>query len=104
MSGGLPVMRVLGSAALMVAMGVSTAHAQKAAGDVPLDTFRPAMDSRGDLTVNAAPVLGPKDLSFGLGPLVWRHRSPNLRGRGHTSEGGEPGAATPIARSRRRAR
>src|ERR1043165_2450492 len=77
MSGGLPVMRLLGSAALVLALGGvgSTAHAQnKAAGDVPLDTFRPAIDSRGYLTVNASQVLGHKELSFGLGALDWGYK------------------------------
>src|SRR5580765_5228175 len=84
MSGGLPVMRVLGSAALMLALGATTAHAQNAAGDVPLDTFRPAMDSRGYLTVNASQVLGHKELSFGLGSLDWGHHMLNLDANGNT--------------------
>ena len=67
MSGGL-VIRSLGSAALMVALVSSPALADDA-GDVPLDTFKPAMDSRGYLTVNASQVLGNKEVSFGLGAL-----------------------------------
>jgi hypothetical protein len=43
-------------------------------GDIPLDTFRPAMDSRGYLTVNASQVLGHKELSFGLGALDWGYK------------------------------
>ena len=49
------------------------ASAQTAAGDIQLDTFRPAMDSRGYITVNASQVLGDKELSFGLGALDWGH-------------------------------
>ena len=41
------------------------------AGNIPLDTFRPAMDSRGYFTVNASQVLGDKEFSFGLGALDW---------------------------------
>ena len=35
-------------------------------GNSDLSTFRPAIDSRGYLTVNASQVLGHKELSFGL--------------------------------------
>src|SRR6187551_2666433 len=80
MSGGLPVMRVLGSAALMLALSVSTVRAQNAGGEVPLDTFRPAMDSRGYLTVNASQVLGHKELSFGIGSLDWGYKMLNVEG------------------------
>jgi len=53
-------------------LGASTAHAD-VAGNIPLDVFRPAMDSRGYLTINASQVLGDKELSFGLGSLDWGH-------------------------------
>lgn len=72
MSGGL-VIRSLGTAALMLAL-VTPAQAQQAAGDIPLDTFKPAMDSRGYLTVNASQVLGHKEFSFGLGALDWGYK------------------------------
>src|SRR5580658_4576676 len=49
------------------------AHAQTPAGNLTLDTFRPAMDSRGYFTVNASQVLGDKDVSFGLGALDYGH-------------------------------
>src|SRR5579859_2266433 len=59
---------------VVVSLGLAAqvAHAQQA-GDIPLDTFRPAMDSRGYITVNASQVLGDKELSFGLGALDWGH-------------------------------
>jgi OmpA-OmpF porin, OOP family len=41
------------------------------AGNIDLNVFRPAMDSRGYLTVNASQVLGDKEFSFGLGSLDW---------------------------------
>src|SRR5215831_16184510 len=51
----------------------TTARAQPA-GDLQLDGFRPAVDSRGYLTLNAAAVLNHGELSFGLGALEWgRH-------------------------------
>src|SRR5579883_2367151 len=66
-----PRRRRLGHAATAVAVIVAwagVAHAQSA-GTLTLDTFRPAMDSRGYFTVNASQVLGDKDVSFGLGAL-----------------------------------
>src|SRR5262245_30369261 len=45
----------------------------QSAGNIDLNQFRPAIDSRGDLTVNASQVLGPGDVSFGLGALDWGH-------------------------------
>jgi hypothetical protein len=48
----------------------STASAQA----MPIDEFRPAIDSRGFLTVNGSDVLGRGEVSFGLGSLQWgRH-------------------------------
>jgi OmpA-OmpF porin, OOP family len=73
MSGGL-VIRSLGTAALMLALVATPASAQEAGGNVPLDTFKPAMDSRGYLTVNASQTLGHKELSFGLGALDWGYK------------------------------
>jgi len=58
---------------LFVAPYARPARAQPA-GNVTLDAFRPAIDSRGYLTVNASQVLGDGELSFGLGSLAWgRH-------------------------------
>jgi OmpA-OmpF porin, OOP family len=56
-----------------LALAPAAAHAQ-IAGDLPIDTFRPAIDSRGYLTVNASQTLGDRELSFGLGSLAWGHR------------------------------
>lgn len=88
-------MRVFGSAALMLAL-VTTASAQPA-GNVPLDTFRPAMDSRGYLTVNASQVLGHKELSFGIGSLDWGYKMLNLEGGGSTYDVNNMVTATLIA-------
>jgi len=48
----------------------STASAQS----IAIDEFRPAIDSRGFLTLNASQVLDHMDMSFGLGSLEWGHR------------------------------
>src|SRR5258706_1096013 len=58
------------SLVLMLMGGVAFADG---GGDLQLDYFRPAMDSRGYLTINASQVLGDKELSFGLGALDWGH-------------------------------
>src|ERR1700690_289511 len=55
------------------------AYAQPA-GNVNLDMFRPAMDSRGYFTVDSSQTLGNKDISFGLGSLDWGHHLLNLDG------------------------
>jgi outer membrane protein OmpA-like peptidoglycan-associated protein len=66
-----------------VALTAGVASADPA-GDIQLDYFRPAMDSRGYLTINASQVLGDKELSFGLGALDWGH---HLLSFGDTSKG-----------------
>src|SRR5688572_16256185 len=45
--------------------------AAQPAGDLQLDPFRPAVDSRGYLTINASSTLGHGEVSFGLGSLSW---------------------------------
>jgi OmpA-OmpF porin, OOP family len=56
---------------LLLATGVTAAQP---AGDLPLDTFKPAVDSRGMITINASQPLGNNELSFGLGALAWGHK------------------------------
>jgi outer membrane protein OmpA-like peptidoglycan-associated protein len=59
--------------ALPFVLAATTAAAQPA-GNLELDGFRPAIDSRGYLTQNASEVLDDHELSFGLGALEWgRH-------------------------------
>ncbi|HEY4238869.1 MAG TPA: OmpA family protein [Kofleriaceae bacterium] len=53
-------------------------------GNVDLNGFTPAMDSRGYLTVNASQVLGDKEFSFGLGSLDWGRHLLSLDGGGST--------------------
>jgi len=66
--------RVFVAAALAaVALVPQTASAEPA-GNIDLSGFRPAMDSRGYLTVNASQVLGHTEFSFGLGSLDWGYK------------------------------
>src|SRR5881392_3503132 len=53
--------------------GISALAIAEPAGNIDLNAFHPAMDSRGYLTVNASQVLGDKEFSFGLGALDWGH-------------------------------
>jgi outer membrane protein OmpA-like peptidoglycan-associated protein len=62
-----------------------TAHAQDA-GNVDLDGFRPAIDSRGYITVNASQVLAHGDISFGMGALDWGHKMLTLENGANTYE------------------
>ena len=57
----------------MLIVGFARAASAQPAGNLTLDPFRPAIDSRGYLTVNASQVLGDRELSFGLGSLDWGH-------------------------------
>src|SRR5258708_30230495 len=61
-------------------------------GDVDLDSFRPAMDSRGYVTVNASQVLGNLDVSFGL-VTDWGHNVLRLNGGPFTQPLYGPGPA-----------
>src|SRR5690348_13880881 len=58
---------------LLLVMWVAARAAAQTAGNIPLDGFHPAMDSRGYLTVDASQVLGDREVSFGLGGLDWEH-------------------------------
>ena len=44
------------------------------AQSIALDEFRPAIDARGFMTVNASQTLGHGEMSFGLGSLEWGHK------------------------------
>jgi outer membrane protein OmpA-like peptidoglycan-associated protein len=70
----LPFVLLLASLSLGPPMLLERLAAAQPAGNLPLDGFRPAIDSRGYLTVNASQVLGDRELSFGLGSLDWGHR------------------------------
>ena len=65
-------------------LGVAALAAAEPAGNIDLNVFRPAMDSRGYLTINASQVLGDKELSFGLGSLDWGYHLLKLDANGNT--------------------
>ncbi len=50
----------------LTALLLPTAALAQEGGNIDLQAFRPAMDSRGFITVNASQVLGPNEPSFGL--------------------------------------
>ena len=54
------------SLAAATALFVPAAHAQLQNAPIDLEIFRPAMDSKGFVTVNSSAVLGQWDISFGL--------------------------------------
>ena len=51
---------------LSIILANPTAAVAQNGGNIDLQAFRPAMDSRGYITVNASQVLGHKEVSFGL--------------------------------------
>lgn len=62
----LALIGVLSVVTAAVFTGQASAQRTKVGGNIPLNAFRPAIDSRGYVTVNASQVLGHKELSFGL--------------------------------------
>jgi outer membrane protein OmpA-like peptidoglycan-associated protein len=63
---------VIALAALAVPTAVLSSTA--AAQSMSIDEFRPAIDSRGFLTLNGSQTLGHGEMSFGLGSLQWGHK------------------------------
>ncbi len=59
---------------LAPALALSLIPATAAAQAIAIDEFRPAIDSRGYLTLNASQVLEHGEMSFGLGSLQWGHK------------------------------
>jgi OOP family OmpA-OmpF porin len=86
---------VVGTLLLATALPL-TASAQPA-GDLALDTFRPAIDSRGYLTLNASQPLGHKEVSFGLGALTWGHKLLRFEDGSNTYEVKDVVTATLVA-------
>jgi outer membrane protein OmpA-like peptidoglycan-associated protein len=82
---------------LVASLLIARAAGAQPAGNVALDPFRPAMDSRGYLTVNASQVLGDRELSFGLGSLDWGHHLLQLDGDGKSYSIDDMVTATLIA-------
>ncbi|HVV87828.1 MAG TPA: OmpA family protein [Kofleriaceae bacterium] len=76
-----PLLAVLPALATL-AIAPMAARAQ--AGDVNINPFHPAMDSRGYLTLNASQVLGNHELSFGL-VTDWGYKLLELSGDADTT-------------------
>ena len=53
-------------AAVLFMLTPATAHSQQSGGPIDIQTFRPAMDSRGYITLNSSRPLGHLDYSVGL--------------------------------------
>src|SRR5688572_7128897 len=51
---------------LISATGTPAGAQQLKSAPLELQVFRPAMDSKGFITLNASQILGPKEFSFGL--------------------------------------
>ncbi len=73
--------RPLLAALPVLALAIAPTAAQAQAGDVTINPFHPAMDSRGYLTLNASQVLGHLELSFGL-VTDWGYKLLDLSGDG----------------------
>src|SRR5688572_16131698 len=54
-------------------------------GPIDLQVFRPAVDSKGFITLNASQILGPKDFSFGL-VSTWARTPLELEGTVQTED------------------
>jgi len=63
--------------AALTLFSVGAARAQSGGGPVDLQLFRPAMDSKGYITLNASQVLGHLDISFGF-VFNWARRPLSL--------------------------
>ncbi|MBK9072066.1 MAG: OmpA family protein [Myxococcales bacterium] len=62
------------AAAAVIALAGSPAQAvAQSEGNLYINFFRPAIDSRGYITVNASSVLGKGEFSFGLQAIDWGH-------------------------------
>ncbi len=92
----MPGTRSLLLGVLATMLVAAPASAQRA-GNLDLNAFRPAMDSRGYLTVNASEVLSHNDLSFGIGALDWGYKMLSFSGNGATYEVENVVAATFVA-------
>ena len=56
---------------LAIALAALCVTRTASAQSIAIDEYRPAIDSRGYLTLNASQVLDHMDMSFGLGSLQW---------------------------------
>src|SRR3989337_4183561 len=84
--------RLLFSSLLVASLSLAPAvvRAQVGGGNIDLQAFRPAIDSRGYITVNASQILGHKEVSFGL-VTAWGYRVLEMAGGTVTDAGYAPG-------------
>jgi OOP family OmpA-OmpF porin len=85
------------AAALCGTAGLATAQPEAAGGNIDLNVFRPAIDSRGYLTINASQPLGHLEVSFGLGSIAWGHSVMELDANGDSLHVSDIVSATLIA-------
>ena len=83
--------------ALCAGSAVAAAQPESAGGNVDLNQFRPAIDSRGYLTINASQPLGHLEVSFGIGALAWGHSMLEFDANGDSMKVGDVVSATLIA-------
>jgi OmpA-OmpF porin, OOP family len=85
---------LIGLIAVIAGTGIASAQP---AGNIDLNVFRPAMDSRGYLTINASQVLGHGEVSFGLGALDWGYKMLSFEAGSNTYSIDNVVAATLVA-------
>jgi outer membrane protein OmpA-like peptidoglycan-associated protein len=82
---------------LCAGTAVATAQPESAGGNIDLNLFRPAIDSRGYLTINASQPLGHLEVSFGLGSVAWGHGMLEFDANGDSMHVNDVVSATLIA-------
>ena len=69
------ILRVAVATAIALTMSTPLATAQVNGANIDINAFKPAMDSRGFVTVNAAQVLGHNEISSACSPRIGETRS-----------------------------
>jgi OmpA-OmpF porin, OOP family len=78
------VARLYPAGLIVAAIASATPAFAQSGGNIDLNVFRPAMDSRGYLTINASQMLGHNEVSFGLGALDWGSQMLSFDGNGNS--------------------
>ena len=89
--------RLISTGLIAAAIAGATPAWAQPAGDIDLNVFRPAMDSRGYLTINASQMLGHNEVSFGLGALDWGYKMLSFESGANTYSIDNVVAATLVA-------
>ncbi len=93
----MPVGRRISTGLFVAVMASAGLASAQPAGNIDLNVFRPAMDSRGYLTINASQVLGHGEVSFGLGALDWGYKMLSFESGANTYSIDNVVAATLVA-------